>query len=228
MSDLSVLFLGKEGDAHTREAIGFLKERTGNLEFYTGTRHDPFPVSPSQKTWDLVISYLSPWVVPAWLLAKAGKAAINFHPGPPEYPGIGCTNFAIYNGEKEFGVTCHHMTPRVDRGDIIAVRRFPLEVVDTVYSLTQRCYAHIFILFVEILGDVLAGKLLPSPSWQWQRLPTTRAELDALCEVRPEMDADEIKRRVRATSFPGMPGAYVVLGGEKFLAQKSVHCKDGL
>jgi len=226
MNGLSVLFLGKEGDAHTRQAIEFLKEHAGSVEFYTGTRLQPLPVAQSLKAWDLVVSYLSPWVVPPWLLARAEVAAINFHPGPPEYPGIGCTNFAIYNGEKEFGVTCHHMEPRVDRGRIIAVRRFPLQVSDTVYSLTHRCYEHIFMLFKEVMAGVLAGKPLPEPAEQWKRVPYTRAELDALCAIKPDMDAQEIQRRVRATSFPGMPGAYVVLGGEKFLAQKSVHSKD--
>ena len=52
-----------------------------------------------------------------------------------------------------------------------------------------------------------------------------RKELNALCEITPDMDEQEIKRRIRATSFPGMPGAYVILCGEKFLADKSVNCK---
>lgn len=226
MSGISILFFGKQGDTFTMDAIDFLNTRSQRVEVYTGTRHDPFPVLPSQKTWDLIISYLSPWIMPAWLLAKASQGAINFHPGPPEYPGIGCTNFAIYNDEKEFGVTCHHMVPQVDQGSIIAVSRFPLEATDTVYSLTQCCYTHIFALFVQVMGDVLTGKDLPSSSLQWARLPYKRIELDALCKIKQGMGTDEIKRRVRATSYPGMPGAYIMLGGEKFLSEKSIKCKD--
>lgn len=226
MAQLSILFLGKKNDRNTQQAIDFLSAQGCALESFTGTRHDQFPIIESDKQWDFVISYLSPWIVPAWLLAKAKKAAINFHPGPPEYPGIGCTNFAIYNEEKEFGVTCHHMAAKVDRGDIIAVARFPLATTDTVYSLTKRCYEHIAQLFESVFSAVIEGKDLPLSSEQWRRVPYTRKELDALCVVTVGMDASEIKRRIRATSYPGMPGAYVELGGERFCAEKSINCKE--
>lgn len=84
-----------------------------------------------------MISYLCPWILPEHLLERAKVASVNFHPGPPEYPGIGCTNFAIYNQEVIFGMTCHHMATRVDTGKIVAVRRFPLFPTDTVLSLTE-------------------------------------------------------------------------------------------
>ena len=31
------------------------------------------------------------------LLKKAKKSAVNFHPASPDYPGIGCNNFALYD-----------------------------------------------------------------------------------------------------------------------------------
>ena len=34
-------------------------------------------------------------------LDKIKVASINFHPGPPDYRGIGCANFAIINQEKK-------------------------------------------------------------------------------------------------------------------------------
>ena len=88
-------------------------------------------------------------------------ASENFHPGPPEYPGIGCTNFAIYDAASTFGVTCHHMNPKVDTGNMVSVKRFPLYDNDTVFSLTQRCYGYIFQQFYEIAPLILAGDELP-------------------------------------------------------------------
>lgn len=212
----SVLFIGKKNDPYCEQAGKFLLNNFSNLEMVFGARGDPFP--EEYKLWqgDFIISYLSPWIINETLLQRAGQS-INLHPGPPEYPGIGCTNFAIYNGEKTFGVTCHHMLPRVDTGPIIAVRRFPLFQSDTVYSLTQRCYAHILVLFYEIMGGIILGEELPEAGEHWKRKPYRRSELNALCEISPDMPEDEIRRRVRATTFPGMPGPFVRVGGYRFI-----------
>ena len=83
------------------------------------------------------MSYLARWIVPAPLLARA-VLALNFHPGPPEYPGYGCNNFAIYEGAREYGVTCHHMAPRVDTGAIVEVLRFPVLDSDNAGTLLAR------------------------------------------------------------------------------------------
>jgi len=74
----------------------------------------------------LLISYISPWIVPNKVLSNTIKWNINFHPGPPEYPGIGCFNYAIYDSAKQFGATAHIMKPKVDTGEIIGVNRFPM------------------------------------------------------------------------------------------------------
>ena len=103
-------------------------------------------------------------------------AALNFHPGPPEYPGIGCTNFAVYDGANEFGITCHHMLSKVDTGDIIAVKRFPVFESDTVFTITQRCYSYIINLFYEIFYLLMNGKALPVSEEQWKRKPYLRKE----------------------------------------------------
>ena len=84
---------------------------------------------PEVLNWkgDLIISFISSWIYPQQLLSNAGFAAINFHPGSPDYPGTGCTNFAVYNGEKEYGITCHHMNATIDTGSIIQVKRFNIK-----------------------------------------------------------------------------------------------------
>jgi methionyl-tRNA formyltransferase len=147
-------------------------------------------------------------------LSRARYAAINFHPGPPEYPGIGCTNFAIYNGEKEFGITCHHMVAKVDSGSMVAVRRFPVFGTDTVYSITQRCYNEILHLFFELMSGILEGKALPQSSEAWKRKPYTRKQLNQLCELSADMDKAEIDRRVRATTYGNKVWAYMKEEGD--------------
>ncbi len=212
----SILFIGKKNDACCERAVEFVRAHFEDRQFILGSRGDPFPEGYGWQNYDYIISYLSPWIIPDWLLQRATKAALNFHPGPPDYPGIGCTNFAIYDEALSFGVTCHHMAAAVDTGNIVDVRRFPIYETDTVYSLTQRSYGHMLSMFYAVMGRILCGLILPESVYQWTCKPYTRAELDELCRIEPGMPEDEIKRRIQATTFPGMPGAYVVVGGERF------------
>jgi methionyl-tRNA formyltransferase len=149
-------------------------------------------------------------------LENAGKAAINFHPGSPEYPGIGCTNFAIYDEAPEFGITCHHMAEAVDTGPIIEVRRFPLLPGDSVLDLTLRCYENILECFIDILENILLARSLPESKENWTRAPYTRRELNDLCRIDTEISEREMHRRIRATVFPNAPGPYIELHGVRF------------
>lgn len=207
--------IGKSGDPVFLQAASLARKRF-SCQFLTGRRTEPFPKKALLWRGDYIISYLSPWIIPETLLARASKAAMNFHPGPPEYPGIGCTNFAVYNDESRFGVTCHHMAARVDTGSIIAVRRFPLRPSDSVYALTQRCYKHILRLFDKVTEIMATGRPLPVSREEWARKPFKRVQLTALCRVSPSMSREEIERRIRATTYPGMPGVYVEIQGLRF------------
>ena len=213
-NNLKVLFIGKAEDHHSRMAADFIGLHFKDALVVFSKRTDPFPSELNDWEGDLLISYLAQWIIPAGLLARAKYAAINFHPGPPEYPGIGCTNFAIYNGEKEFGVTCHHMIAMVDSGSMVAVRRFPVFATDTVYSVTQRCYNEILHLFFELMSSILVGKALPESTETWKRKPYTRKQLNQLCELSADMDKAEIDRRVRATTYGNKVWAYMKEEGD--------------
>ncbi len=212
---MNVLFFAKQDDPLAERAARYLDQHADGVCVHFGNRDLPFPELELSGV-DYVISYLSPWIIPADVLAAARIAAINLHPGPPEYPGIGCTNFAIYEEAESFGITCHHMAASVDTGNVISVRRFPIYPHDTVLSLTERCYSNIAEEFYAIADIILAEKELPVSDEQWTRRPFRRKELNALCRINPEMDPTEIRRRVRATNYPGYPGAYLELAGCRF------------
>ena len=120
---MKISFLTKKEKMNVKEAIAFTKNITKNINVFYGDTTDPFPESIAKKYYDVIISYISPWIVPKMILDKTKKWNINFHPGPPEYPRIGCLNFAIYDSAKQFGVTAHIMEPKVDRGKIIGINR---------------------------------------------------------------------------------------------------------
>lgn len=214
-STARLLFLGKADDPDCARALQFCQQNFENVTDCLGKWGDPLPEYARQWTGDYIISYLSRWVVPAELLSRAKIAAINFHPASPEYPGIGCNNFALYEDAKEYGVTCHHMAAKVDTGGIIAVRRFPVYPEDTTETLLKRTYEHQIALFLEIAHLMADGKDLPVSNEKWTRPPFSRKQFNELFIIRPEMSKEEIRRRIRAVSYKQWQ-PYVEIQGYRF------------
>jgi len=215
---LRILFLGKANDEHCDKALNLLRRNVGGVTAGLSEWGDPFPQAFCDWEGDYIVSYLSRWIVPADLLRRAGVAAINFHPAPPSFPGVGCNNFALYEGVDEFGVTCHYMNPKVDTGEVVAVKRFPVYPEDDVASLLSRTYDYQLILFYEMFHLMCSGERLPKSSETWARKPYTRTEFNSLFTIDPSMNQEEIGRRVRATSFRGY-NPEVLLGKYRFVYQ---------
>jgi methionyl-tRNA formyltransferase len=211
----SLLFLGKADDPDCQRALEYCAQAFGAITHCLGRWGEPLPESARNWKGDYIISYLSRWVIPSEVLGQAGMAAVNFHPASPDYPGIGCNNFALYENATEYGATCHHMAPQVDTGPIIAVRRFPVLPEDDVASLLKRTYENQFTLFMEVSPLMAQGRTLPSSTEKWTRPPFTRREFNELFRITPEMDRAEIARRVRAVSF-GRFQPYIELEGYRF------------
>lgn len=213
-----MLFLSKKDNEYARRAEAFIKKNFKDPVIFEGGRHDKLPAEVLGWKGDLMISFISSWIYPPSLLESAAYAAINFHPGSPEYPGTGCTNFAFYNGATEYGITCHHMKASVDTGNIIQVKRFPIKEDDTVYTVTQQCYKLIEESFYEMMGLILKGEPLPLTNEAWKRKPYTRKQLDELCQIQPGMSKEEINKRIKATTYK-TPWAFTKIGDHIFKLQ---------
>ena len=196
-----ILFLGKNNDTYTLKALNHLQLLFTDVEFYLGDWGDQLPKDTSFWEGQIIISYKSRWIIPKNLLDKAKEVAINFHPASPDYPGIGCVNFALYENAKEYGSTCHHMNPKVDTGDIIKVVKFPIYPSDNVETLLTRTYEHQLILFYEMIDYLYSGKSLPKSNEKLTREPLSRKDFDELNKIQIDMDSSEIKRRIRATLY---------------------------
>ena len=215
MTGERVLLLSKR-DVWSQHAARIVQVAFPGARWCPGTRGEPAPFEVAASP-DYLFSFLSPWIVPAAVLERC-KIAINFHPGSAHYPGIGCYNFALYEGAAEYGAVAHHMAPAVDAGDLIEERVFPLFANDTVETLKLRTMVVLLALFHDVVAGLAAGLPLPSTDARWLRRPFMRRELDALTVIGADMAPAEIARRVRATTYPGFPGAAVELGGVRFAA----------
>ena len=84
---------------------------------------------------------------------------------------------------------------------MVVVKRFPIFEDDDVASLLRRTYAHLLVFFYEMAGYLLTSTPLPKSAERWTRPPYTRKQFEELRRITPEMSLDEVRRRIRATSY---------------------------
>ena len=96
---------------------------------------------------DIILSYCCPVILDTAILSKV-DLALNFHPGPVKYPGIGGYNFALYNNDSMYGTVCHIMEKIVDSGVIILHNEFSISNNETVSSLKYKARDYLLKLFL--------------------------------------------------------------------------------
>ncbi len=102
------------------------------------------------------ITHLS--LIPDDVLAMPRRGAVNFHDGPlPRYAGLNTPAWALMNGEREYGISWHVITPGVDEGDLLNQRLFDLAPDETSLSLNTRCFAAGLESFAELVDQLASG-----------------------------------------------------------------------
>jgi methionyl-tRNA formyltransferase len=146
-----------------------------------------------------LVAFASPVIVPAEILDQLGFGAYNFHPGPPNFPGLAPAQFAVYHGATTFGATAHVMVEKVDAGPIIGVELFPIIPAISVIELEWLTYRHMAHIFWQ-LAKSLATQVEPLPHLpiRWSGEKSTRRRYAAMCNLAPDISKDELHRRIRA------------------------------
>lgn len=153
-------------------------------------------------------------------LTKAKQFAVNLHLAPlPEYRGCNQFSFAILDEAKEFGTTIHLMDAKIDNGDVLFEKRFPVSEncwVNDLYDATVTAAQQ---LFEASLPAIIRGAVNPISQ---ETLKATRPsflhfrqEAAAIKEIDLNWDAEKINRHIRATSMPGFEPPYCFIGNQK-------------
>jgi phosphoribosylglycinamide formyltransferase-1 len=100
-------------------------------------------------------------LTPQFLNAYPGRI-INIHPSLlPAFPGVDAAKQALDYGVKLTGCTVHFVDHGVDSGRIIAQRAVPVEPADDLSSLAARIHGAEHELFVNVLREIAAGRVVP-------------------------------------------------------------------
>jgi phosphoribosylglycinamide formyltransferase-1 len=103
-------------------------------------------------------------LTPVFLDAYPGRI-INIHPSLlPAFPGVDAAKQALAYGVKISGCTVHFVDRGVDSGKIIAQRAVTVQAEDDLATLAARIHSAEHELFVSVLRDIAAGRVLPLSS----------------------------------------------------------------
>lgn len=138
-------------------------------------------------------------IVPADLLLRCRAGAVNLHPAPPEYPGSAANHLALYEGATRFGVTAHIMIASVDAGPILAVDHFAIPPGAGHRGLDLLTLPAVIRMATRLAPCLAGAAPWPAPPQErWRGPANRRADILALAQVTPDLDAAEVHRRWRA------------------------------
>ncbi len=152
----------------------------------------------SQYDADLMVVCDYGQILSAETLATAHMGGINLHASLlPKYRGAAPINWAIYDGERQTGVTVIHMTPRVDAGPCIAQASTDIEPEETAVELEARLAELGAWLVRRTLDAMEAGRMeaLPQDSAKASKAPRLKKTDGLIFWYRPAM---AIKDQIRA------------------------------
>ncbi len=168
------------------------------------------------RSWepDLIFSFYYRNMIKEEILNIAGLGAFNMHGSLlPKYRGRVPINWAVLHGEKETGVTLHHMVKRADAGDIVDQEKVPIGPEDTAQDVFTKC--------VKAARLVLERQLEPITKGTAPRRKQDESQATTFGGRKPEdgrinwtESAESIYNLIRAVTQP-YPGAFSWAGGKK-------------
>jgi len=154
------------------------------------------------------------------LLEIPTYGCIGEHPSPiPKGRGAACVNWALINGEREWGDSFFRMTDEYDAGVVISQKKIEMLNNDTVFTFYNKIAWSSYCTIKEKLQSWNKGDLTPSdvtgnePSYFYRRTPEDG-------EIDESMTAIQQYNYVRALTKP-YPGAFFKLKGKKIIVWES-------
>jgi len=137
---------------------------------------------------------------------------INIHYAPlPRYSGFWPEMWAIWNEERDFGITFHHIDEGIDTGNILYQKKIDISPQETRVSLYKKCDDAAFYLFSKYYKEFLNQEVRSNKQDERERTYYKR-ELPNGGILDLSWDKRKIERFIRATTFYPFVGAKIKIG----------------
>jgi methionyl-tRNA formyltransferase len=165
-------------------------------------------------------------LLPQPLLNLAPLGSFNLHASLlPKYRGRSPVNWMIINGERQAGVTLHHMVARADAGDIVAQREIEIAEDDTALTLYRKLASLAASLIREYHPLIAAGRA-PRRVQDWRAGSYFGRRRPEDGRIDWNWPARQIFNLVRGVTHP-YPGAFCFAGGRKLLVWEARIGEEG-
>lgn len=164
-----------------------------------------------------LVAFCTPVIVPAGILESTDGLAYNFHPGPPNYPGLFPACHTIMDRAAKFGATAHVMTKEIDAGSIVGIEA--TEIPPDIDRLHLEALSrHLVVSLFQRLAPLLVDTETPLPLLDvaWSGRVTTRQDFKDLCELLSDINEEEFAFRYRAVGEGPEHALYVNFHGRRF------------
>ena len=172
---------------------------------------DPlFAHEVSQMGADVLLNVHSLYIIKPEILEAVKVGAFNLHPGPlPDYAGMNAPSWAIFNNEKQHGVTLHQMTAGIDEGTIAYQEMVDLTEKDTGLSVSTKC-VRLGIHMIETLLATLHQDptAIPKLSQDFSKRRYFGLKAPFEGKIQWDMSAAELERFVRASDYYPLPSPW--------------------
>lgn len=212
--DFEIVFVAPRFDYQDPELCRLAVDLNLNVRFFEDVNSAEALVEIQASEIDIVVSMSFNQIFGATFLTLPSIGTVNCHAGAlPRYRGRNILNWALINGEAEFGVTAHFVDMGIDTGDILHQEMIPIAEQAKYKDLLSAAYDACPRVLIAALDKLLDGTANPQPQ--------ARLGSGFYCGRRGPGDewiewawtAERIVNFVRAISSPG-PGAVTMLDGQ--------------
>lgn len=199
-----ILFFGRENCKFSDKIKKYLENNSQSV-FYIKSKKKNQKLSIKKlknKEFDFIFSYRSFFILKRRLINQSKNGAINFHPGTPNFRGIGAVNFAIYKNSKYYGSTAHYINEKIDNGKIIDVSKFKLKKEDGVDKILKKTHKTMYLQAIRIIKNCLKDDsyyLSKRINYKWSKKLYTSEDLEKLYDISSLNNKSNLGKIIEAT-----------------------------
>ena len=156
---IEIAFIVPRTDTNDKTLLGFAE--TYSIDYLSPVKinSDEFYLKALEYDCDLFVSMSFNQIFKNRIIELPRLKTINCHAGKlPFYRGRNVLNWALINGEKEFGITVHYIDEGIDTGDIILQRCYPITDNDDYSKLLEVSYKACANILYDAIKKIQIGE----------------------------------------------------------------------
>ena len=198
----------------SKQLLRYLKFKKINFDYIDSSNEKIIKIS---KKYDYLISFLNSMYISKSVRKKIKISSFNFHPGPPEYPGFGCYNFALLDKVNFYGSTVHMINDKFDNGKILKVSKFKISYEKfNLEKLISKTHKNIIKQAKDFINDIQNKQLKIKGNFKWKKKAYTKKEFEIAREIKINDSKENVLKKIKAFSYKDYESVYINFKGFKF------------